>query len=327
MITPPAPSGATPNDALHESALFETALDLPHRRRGKVRDLYRLPGGDGDPPRVLVIATDRISAFDVVMPTPIPGKGRLLTAISARWFEWLRARRIVADHLIETDVDAIEAIPPAARGALRGRTMLCRAAAVIPVECVARGHLAGSGWSEYSATGRICGAALPAGLREGDRLPEPIFTPASKAEEGHDENIGFAEVVALVGEPLAHRLRDLTLAIYSAAAAHALERGLILADTKFEFGFAIDADGRTSDELLLVDEVLTPDSSRYWPAESWRPGAEQPSFDKQFLREWLLGLVRSGAWTKQPPGPELPGEIVERTLERYLEAHRRLWGG
>lgn len=306
-------------------ALFETRLPLPRRRRGKVRDLYRLPARDGAPSRVLVIATDRISAFDVVMPTPIPGKGRLLTSISAAWFMWLRTLGLVADHLLSTDVDAIPEIPESERAMLRGRIMLCRSAEVIPVECVARGYLAGSGWTEYRATGAICGVALPPGLREGDRLPEPIFTPASKADEGHDENIAFAEVRALVGEPLALRLRSLTLALYAAAATYALERGVILADTKFEFGFALGPDESPTDELLLIDEVLTPDSSRFWPAEAWRPGAEQPSFDKQFLREWLLERVRAGAWSKQPPGPELPPAIVARTLERYEEAYRRLW--
>lgn len=307
-------------------ALFETHLALPRRRQGKVRDLYRLPVRDGAAPRVLVIATDRISAFDVVMPTPIPGKGRLLTAISAAWFTWLRDRGIVADHLISTDVDTVPEIAEADRAALRGRVMLCRSAAVIPVECVARGYLAGSGWTEYRASGTVCGIPLPPGLREGDRLPQPIFTPASKAEEGHDENIAFSEVVALVGEPLARRLRTITLAIYDAAATYALNRGVILADTKFEFGFTLDPQERPTDELILIDEVLTPDSSRFWPAESWRPGGEQPSFDKQFLREWLLERVRTGEWAKQPPGPELPPEIVARTLERYEEARRRLWG-
>ena len=293
-----------------------------------MRDVYGLPPAEpGGQRRLLIVATDRISAFDVVMPTPIAGKGRLLTAISAAWFTWLRQRPtpLVADHLLATDVGELP-LPPADRHMLAGRSMVCRAAQVVPIECVARGYLAGSGWTEYCASGRVCGVPLPPGLRQGDRLPEPIFTPATKAAQGHDENIDLATAGKSVGPALAERLRDLTLAIYRAAADHAESRGIILADTKFEFGFELDPAGRPTDRLLLVDEVLTPDSSRFWPLETWSPGREQPSFDKQFLREWLLGLVRAGRWDKNPPGPTIPPEIVQATRQRYAEALERLWG-
>ncbi|MFO0874778.1 MAG: phosphoribosylaminoimidazolesuccinocarboxamide synthase [Phycisphaerales bacterium] len=327
-----------------DAAVFETHLPLPDRRQGKVRDVYRLPamhGPDAVGERLLIVATDRVSAFDVVMPTPIPGKGRLLTEISTRWFELLRAGApggaaqdgaagrhadaIVEDHLLSTDADGIPGLDESQRGALRGRVMICRRARVVPIECVARGYLAGSGWTAYQRDGAICGVRLPAGLREGDRLPAPIFTPATKAEQGHDENIDFERTAAIIGSGLATRLRELTLAIYARACAHAEPRGIIIADTKFEFGFALDEGGAPTERLLLVDEVLTPDSSRFWPREDWRPGRVQPSFDKQYLREWLLERVRAGAWDKNPPGPELPPSIIRATLERYEEARRRLW--
>ncbi len=308
----------------HADALLETDLALPGRRRGKVRDVYDLPSAAGTAPRILVIATDRISAFDVVMPDPIPGKGRLLTQVSAGWFRFLRGLGLVADHMIGTALDNEPALDPVQRRRLTGRAMICRAAEVIPVECVARGYLAGSAWQEYRLHGTACGIALPPGLRECERLPQPIFTPATKAAEGHDENIPFERMATDVGAALAARLRDLTLAIYSAAARHAASRGLILADTKFEFGFALGADGRPTDELLLIDEVLTPDSSRYWPAEGYEPGHDQPSFDKQYLRNWLLQEVREGRWAKEPPGPHLPPRVVEETLQRYREAARLL---
>jgi phosphoribosylaminoimidazole-succinocarboxamide synthase len=308
-----------------EDVLFEAHLALPERRQGKVRDVYQLPAAaPGELPRLLIVATDRISAFDVVMPTPIAGKGRLLTAISVQWFHWLRARGVIADHLEGTDVDALP-LSGAERASLRGRIMICRAAAVVPIECVVRGFLAGSGWTEYRQSGGVCGVELPAGLREGDRLPEPIFTPATKASTGHDENINFDQMAAAIGGALAERLRRVSLEIYRAAAAYAAGRGVLLADTKFEFGFALAADGSPSRELLLVDEVLTPDSSRFWPAEEWQPGREQPSFDKQFLREWLLRLVVQGAWNRSPPGPQIPAEIVNATRSRYQEALSRLW--
>ena len=313
----PSPTSCTLSDAV-----FRTDLALPGRRQGKVRDVYRTADDPAAP--LLIVATDRLSAFDVVMPTPVPGKGRLLTEMSLGWFAFLRGLRLVGDHVLGTDLAGIPALSAGDRAALGGRSMLCRAARVVPIECVARGYLAGSGWNEYRASGTVCGIALPPGLRQCDRLPEPIFTPAIKAEEGHDENVSFERASELVGAELMARLRELTLAIYSAAAGYAASRGVILADTKFEFGFALGADGRPTDELILVDEVLTPDSSRYWPADRYSPGREQESYDKQFVRNHLLALVAQGAWNKEPPGPELPTDIVQATLRRYEEALARL---
>jgi len=315
--------------ALHGSnatidAVFETHLPLRGRRQGKVRDVYELPAVAGQAPQLLVVATDRISAFDVVMPTPVPGKGQLLTTISVGWFRFLRSLGIVTDHLVTTDVSAIAGLDGTQRAMLAGRSMVCRAARVVQVECVARGYLAGSGWQEYQASGTACGIPLPAGLRQCERLPEPIFTPATKAAEGHDENISFERMCDAVGGDLAARLRDLTLRIYGAAAEHARARGLILADTKFEFGFALGADGMPTGELMLVDEVLTPDSSRYWPMQGYAPGRDQPSFDKQYLRNWLLAEVAAGRWHKEPPGPELPAEVLQETRAKYEEAARLL---
>jgi phosphoribosylaminoimidazole-succinocarboxamide synthase len=314
-----------------DQAVFRTALPLPDRREGKVRDLYRIPGAasqgspsSGGTDRLLVVASDRVSAFDVVLPTPMPGKGRLLTAISLGWFQFLRRIALVGDHLLSTNVADVPGLADADRTMLEGRIMICRRAKVVPIECVARGYLAGSGWAEYQRTGTVCGIALPKGLRQCERLPAPIFTPATKADEGHDENISFEQAGELVGAALMDRLRSLTLDIYAAAADHAWQRGVILADTKFEFGFALDAQGRTTDELLLVDEVLTPDSSRYWPREQYQPGRDQPSFDKQFLRNYLLELVAQGRWNKTPPGPPIPEEIVRSTMARYEEARVRL---
>jgi phosphoribosylaminoimidazole-succinocarboxamide synthase len=308
----------------HDDAVFETNLPLGGRRQGKVRDVYALPAGADGTPRLLVVASDRVSAFDVVMPTPIPGKGKLLTEISTAWFTFLRTQGIIEDHLLSTEVPDDAGRSAADRAVLAGRTMTCRAAQVVPIECVARGYLAGSGWAEYRRSGTACGVRLPPGLRQCERLPEPIFTPATKAAEGHDENIDFARMCELVGESLATRLRDLTLAVYRVAAERALGRGLILADTKFEFGFALDAHGRPTDRLMLVDEVLTPDSSRYWPADGYEPGRDQPSFDKQYLRDWLLAEEAAGRWDRTPPGPALPTEVVERTLEKYRDAARML---
>lgn len=308
----------------HANAVFATELPLNGRRQGKVRDVYQLPQAAGQPPRLLVVATDRISAFDVVMPTPIPGKGRLLTAMSVAWFNRIRARKLVADHLLSTSVADIPGLSTADQQALEGRSMVCRAARVVPIECVARGYLAGSGWVEYQQHGTVCGVRLPAGLRQCQQLPEPIFTPATKAETGHDENISFDQACAAVGGPLMEKLRALTLAIYRMAAEFAQSRGIILADTKFEFGHALDAAGQPTNELLLVDEVLTPDSSRYWPAAGYAPGKDQPSFDKQFLRNWLLEQVAAGTWRKEPPGPQLPPQIVDATLDKYREAQRLL---
>jgi len=274
-----------------------------------------------------MVASDRLSAFDVVLPTPIPGKGRLLTQMSVRWFEFLRQERLIGDHLISTDPAGIPGLTEGQRRQLDGRVMIGRGADVIPIECVARGWLAGSGWTEYEATQRICGVALPPGLRRGDQLPEPIFTPATKAAVGHDENIDFARACEIAGRQVMELLRDVTLRIYRRAAAHAQERGIILADTKFEFGRALDDRGQPTDEIILIDEVLTPDSSRYWPVDSHQPGREGESFDKQFVRNYLLELVAQGKWNKTPPGPELPAHVVEGTLRRYEEAYERLWGG
>jgi phosphoribosylaminoimidazole-succinocarboxamide synthase len=274
---------------------------------GKVRELYAV--GDD----LLLVATDRISAFDVILPTAIPDKGKILTGMSVFWFDLLAG--LVPNHLVTTDVDRFPAALRPHAGALRGRSMLCRRAQMLPVECVARGYLSGSGWKDYRAGGAVCGIALPPGLRESDRLPEPVFTPATKAAEGHDENISFDEAAALVGPEVAAQLRDVTLRLYAAAHDHARSRGIILADTKFEFGFV---DGR----LTLCDEVLTPDSSRFWPAEDYAPGRRQVSFDKQIVRDWL----EDSAWDKTAPGPRLPDDVVTRTRARYLEVYERLTG-
>ncbi|MCE7975255.1 MAG: phosphoribosylaminoimidazolesuccinocarboxamide synthase [Leptolyngbya sp. PLA1] len=294
-------------------ALLSSSLNLPGLRRGKVRDVYDLPDD-----RLLIIATDRISAFDVVMPTPVPGKGRLLTSLSTFWLRFIEERGLCRTHLLSTDVALIPGAAFSSGGTtpaqLAGRSTIARKARVVPIECVARGYLEGSGWKEYRATGSVCGVALPAGLRQCDRLPHPIFTPATKEEQGaHDQNISFEQASAIVGKPLMTRLRDLTLAIYNAAAGYALTRGIIIADTKFEFGFQ-------GDDLLLIDEALTPDSSRFWPASTYQPGGPQKSFDKQFLREWLESLVAAGRWNKQAPGPEIPPDILAATLSRYQSA-------
>jgi len=285
-----------------------TLRHLPLRARGKVRDIYDL----GD--RLLLVASDRISAFDVIMPTPIPDKGRLLNGLSLFWFG--RLGGIVPNHVVTTDLSGL-ALEEEERTWLAGRSVIVRRAEVLPVECIARGYLAGSGWKDYQATGAISGIALPPGLRQGDRLPEPIFTPSTKAALGqHDETIGFEEACATIGHELAGKVREATLALYAAGVAHAGSCGIIVADTKFEFGLV---DG----ELILVDECLTSDSSRFWPADQWQPGGSPPSFDKQFLRDWLESLTD---WNKSAPGPELPPEIVNRTRERYVEAYERLTG-
>jgi phosphoribosylaminoimidazole-succinocarboxamide synthase len=330
-----AENGASGSGSLPAlGAIFRTSLALPDRREGKVRDVYRIPaqpapGTDGSnarprPDRLLVVATDRVSAFDVVMPTPVAGKGRLLTSISLGWFRFLRKLALIGDHLISTDVAEIPGVSEAERRMLDGRIMICRRAKVVPIECVARGYLAGSGWAEYKASGTVCGIPLPKGLRQCDRLPQPIFTPATKAEQGHDENISFERASELVGEHLMARLRSLTLEIYAAAAEYARSRGVILADTKFEFGFALDASGKPTEELMLIDEVLTPDSSRYWPSEQYEPGHDQPSFDKQYLRNYLLELVAAKQWDKNAPGPAIPDDVIAHTIRRYEEAQSRL---
>jgi phosphoribosylaminoimidazole-succinocarboxamide synthase len=290
----------------HDAPLLTTAIAGYPCRRGKVRDIYDL----GD--RLVIIATDRLSAFDWVLPTGIPHKGRILTALSNFWLQWLQ----VPHHLLSTELKDL----PAAfqQPELAGRVMLVVKTAVIPIECVARGYLAGSGWSEYRQRGTVCDIPLPAGLRQAERLPEPIFTPATKEEGGrHDQNISFAQMQERIGRDLAEELRRRTLDIYRRAAAYAEERGLILADTKLEFGLT------PGGSLLLIDEVLTPDSSRFWPKESYAPGSSPPSFDKQYVRDWL----ESCGWDKQSPPPPLPAEVVARTAAKYREALLRLTGG
>jgi phosphoribosylaminoimidazole-succinocarboxamide synthase len=289
--------------------VFQTSIpDLPLVARGKVRDVYAV--GDD---QLLLIATDRISAFDCILGSPIPGKGVVLTQVSLFWFELLRD--LTPNHLLSADVADYPAELHKYRDQLEGRSMLVKRARMVEIECVARGYLAGSGWKEYKQSQSVCGIPLPAGILESGRLPKPLFTPSTKAQIGHDENIGFERTCELVGADLAGRLRDTTLAVYSTASAYALTRGILLADTKFEFGFL-------GDDLILADEVLTPDSSRFWPADLYRPGGPQPSFDKQFVRDYLETLD----WDKRPPAPELPPEIVRKTQEKYLEAYSRLTG-
>ena len=290
------------------STLTQTSiLDLPLWRRGKVRDVYDL----GD--RLLIVATDRISAFDVVLPTPIPAKGTVLTQLSLFWFRLLEG--VVPNHVITADVDEYPRELHAVRDQLVGRSMLVRKTEPFPVECVVRGYLAGSGWKDYRKSGAVCGIALPPGLRESDRLEEPLFTPSTKAETGHDENISFEQMSAIVGKSRAAELRDLTLELYRRARAHAESRGILLADTKLEFGLS---EGR----VVWIDEAFTPDSSRFWPRDAYEPGRAQASFDKQYVRDYLETLE----WDKRPPAPPLPEDVVTRTREKYLEAHARLTG-
>ena len=284
-----------------------TLHDL-HEASGKVREMY----GFGD--RLLMVASDRISAFDVVLPTPIPDKGRVLTGLSHFWFR--RTEGIIPNHLITTDLSAY---PPEAQGApdLAGRSMLVDRLTMMPIECVVRGYLVGSGWKDYKATGTVCGHSLPEGMVEAQKLPKPLFTPSTKATDGHDENIDRAAGVLLVGEERYDRLAEVSIQLYETAAEYALERGIIIADTKFEFG--ADATG----QLVLGDEALTPDSSRFWPADEYATGGSPPSYDKQFVRDWLETLD----WDKSPPGPEIPEEVVAGTRARYVEAYERLTGG
>ncbi len=270
------------------------------RARGKVRDIYE------DTDRLLFVATDRISAFDYILATGIPDKGRVLTQMTLFWLDFLKD--VVPNHLLSTDMSAL---PPE----FEGRSMWVKKAKMFDVECVARGYLSGSGWKDYKSTGSLCGIPLPSGLIESDQLPEPIFTPASKAQSGHDENISYQNVVNIIGAETASRLRDLTLTIYNKAAGYARSKGIIIADTKFEFGVV---DG----QIILADEVLTPDSSRFWPAETYSPGGAQPSYDKQFVRDYLESIH----WNKQPPAPALPADVALRTSEKYKEAYRTLSG-
>ena len=301
------------------------AIDLPLVRRGKVRDVYELPGS-----RLLLVASDRVSAYDVVMPTPIPGKGKLLTAMATFWFHFIAKHGICETHFISdrvSDVPAGALGAPGSREWLEGRMTIGRQCKVVPIECVVRGYLEGSGWKEYQQSGKVCGIELPRGLKQCDRLPEPIFTPATKEESGHDQNISFDEAAERVGLETMSVLRELSLKIYTTAAAHALARGIIIADTKFEFGLpagTATSAGRVWQQPILIDEALTPDSSRFWPADSYQPGGPQKSFDKQYLREYLETLVKAGKWDKTPPGPELPREVVEGTLRKYEEAKNKL---
>lgn len=287
-----------------------TFTSLPGVERistGKVRDIY----GVGE--NLLIVATDRISAFDCVLPQGIPDKGRVLTRMSLFWFDYLKD--VVPNHLITAEVDDYPDPLPKFRDQLEGRSMLVKRCRMEPVECVARGYISGSGWKEYRASGSVCSISLPAGLRESDKLPQPLFTPATKAESGHDENVPFDAVMKIVGQETAEKLRDLTLQIYVRASEYAERRGIILADTKFEFGWH-------SNVLLLADEVLTPDSSRYWPRHEYAPGGAQKSFDKQFVRDYLETLD----WNKQPPAPDLPADVIEKTAEKYREAYRLIAG-
>jgi len=291
-----------------DTVLLNTELPgIERHARGKVRDVYPVDG------RLLIVATDRISAFDYILPTGIPDKGKVLTQLSIFWFDFLR--EVTPTHFLTASVDEYPAALRPFRDQLEGRSMLVKRAQMVDIECVARGYLSGSGWKEYKAQGTVCGIPLPAGLRESDRLPQPIFTPSTKAQSGHDENISFEAVCARVGQDLGGRLRDLTLRIYSKAAAYAETKGVIIADTKFEFGFV---DG----ELVLGDEVLTPDSSRFWPADTYRPGGPQLSYDKQYVRDYLESIH----WNKQPPAPPLPGDVARKTSEKYRQAYHVLTG-
>ena len=291
--------------------LLETSIpDLKLHGRGKVRDIYAI--GDD----LLLVATDRISAFDYVLGSGIPDKGKVLTQLSAFWFD--RMGSLIPHHMKTMNVDEYPAEARPYADQLQGRSMLCRRTRPVPIECVARGYLSGSGWKEYQQTGRVCGITLPAGLRESDKLPEPIFTPATKAESGHDENISEDRAAEIVGRDLVTRLKALTLEIYRRGCAHAESKGIIIADTKFEFGLV--GAGNPATDVVLIDEVLTPDSSRFWPKDQYRPGHGVPSFDKQYVRDYLEEI----RWNKQPPVPSLPDPVVERTREKYVEAFRRL---
>jgi phosphoribosylaminoimidazole-succinocarboxamide synthase len=324
-------------------AVFATDLSLPGRRQGKVRDIYQMPAqGASGADRLLIVATDRVSAFDVVMPSPMAGKGKVLTEISTWWFRFIEKRGLAKTHILSTDAGEVPASAftgKTKRDDLAGRITIGRLCRVIPIECVVRGYLEGSGWKDYKATGAVSGVKLPAGLRQCDKLPEAIFTPATKAPQGqHDENISIEQAAAEVGADLMAWLKAKSLAIYKTAADYALSRGIIIADTKFEWGVE-DLVGRAfspptgsprqaeslpHQEPILIDEALTPDSSRFWPADRYEPGHGQPSFDKQFLREYLEGLASRGEWNKQAPGPALPREIVEKTMEKYREARDKL---
>ncbi len=293
--------------ALETTILHTDLPGIERHAQGKVRDVYRVDG------QLLIAATDRISAFDYILPTGIPDKGKVLTQLSIFWFDFLRD--VTPTHFVTANVDEYPAPLRQFREQLEGRSMLVKRAQMVEIECVARGYLAGSGWKEYKTHGTVCGIPLPAGLRESDRLPAPIFTPSTKAQTGHDENISFDKMCSLVGAELGARLRDLTLRIYSRAAAYAETKGVIIADTKFEFGFV-------NGELVLGDEVLTPDSSRFWPADTYRTGGAQFSYDKQYVRDYLESIH----WDKKPPAPPLPDEVARKTSEKYRQAYHVLTG-
>jgi phosphoribosylaminoimidazole-succinocarboxamide synthase len=299
-------------------ALLKTDLDLPNKRSGKVRDLYDVTLESGQD-ALLIIASDRISAFDVVMENGLPGKGIVLTQISKFWFDHFADT--VPHHLISMDVGDVPGLSDVQRDQLRDRIMLCKRTKVVPIECIARGYITGSGWKDYQASGSVCGITLPAGLRNSDKLAEPLFTPSTKAESGHDENISFEQGALVVGEELMTWLGKTTLALYSRARDFADDRGIILADTKFEFGQI-----NPNEVPILIDEIFTPDSSRFWPKDDWQPGREQQSFDKQIVRNYLESVVAQGEWDKTPPGPALPDEVAERAITRYLEAYELLTG-
>lgn len=298
--------------------LMSTDLPLPNKRTGKIRDLYDLTLPDGDE-GILIVATDRISAFDVVLENGIADKGILLTQISRFWFDFFKDT--VVHHLVSLDPADIEGLTLDQRDSLQGRIMICRKTKVVPVECIVRGYLTGSGWVDYQRTGQVCGIDLPEGMVNSDRIAEAIFTPSTKAEVGHDENISFDEACDIAGRDLMEKISELSLYIYNTARDYAAEKGIIIADTKFEFGVL-----KGSDAPVLIDELLTPDSSRFWPADDWTPGREQNSFDKQYVRNYLLEVVAAGKWDKQYPGPRLPDEVVGNTFLRYREAYSRLAG-
>jgi len=297
-------------------ALMTTDLPLPNKRTGKVRDLYDLTLPDGSD-GILIVATDRISVFDVVLANGVPGKGVMLTRISKFWFDFFSGK--IRHHLVSVDPADIEGLDDAQRQSLEGRIMICRKTSVVPVECIVRGYLTGSGWKDYQKTGAVCGIALPGGMQNSSMIEKPIFTPSTKAEQGHDENISFEQACEIAGEPLMRQIRDRSLAVYATAREYARERGIIIADTKFEFGLE-----EGSSEPVLIDEILTPDSSRFWPADEWAPGKEQNSFDKQYVRNYTETLVARGEWNKAYPAPALPDEIIANTYARYEEAYKRL---
>lgn len=295
---------------------MSTDLPLSNKRTGKVRDLYDLKLSDGDD-GILIIASDRVSVFDVVLSNGIPGKGILLTKISKFWFDYFE--NSMDHHLVSTDPADIDGLSQQERDSLEGRIMICRKTNVVPVECIVRGYLTGSGYKDYQKTGQVCGITLPKNMVNSDRIERPIFTPSTKAEEGHDENISFEESCDLVGRSLMESIKDLSLHIYNTGRDYARERGIIIADTKFEFGLVAG-----SEVPVLIDEVLTPDSSRFWPAKEWEPGKEQNSFDKQYVRNYTQTLVDKGEWDKEFPGPALPQDVIDNTIIRYEEAYQRL---